>query len=88
MRFDDLRVLRTTSVDFGDGKVVDGGVQPWACGAPGVPNPYVLTVPTHTYRAAGTYTVTVSATTAVCSLEDNDLGPDEPAEVRPNIVVP
>ncbi|HEY3240866.1 MAG TPA: hypothetical protein VGL92_14955, partial [Acidimicrobiia bacterium] len=55
MRFDDLRVLRTTSVDFGDGKVVDGGVQPWACGAPGVPNPYVLTVPTHTYRAAGTY---------------------------------
>lgn len=88
VHFEDFRVLRTARVDFGDGKAVDGAVQPWACGAPDAPNPYVVTVPTYAYRAPGSYVITVTATTAACSLEDDDWGPDEPAEVRLNISVP
>lgn len=87
-RFEDARVLRAVRVDFGDGTVLPGDVQPWECGAPGAPNPYELMLPAHTYGSPGTYAVTVVATTATCSPDDDDWGPEAHSEVRLSVVAP
>jgi capsular exopolysaccharide synthesis family protein len=82
------RVLRAVRIDYGDGKVVEPGIEEWACWAPGAPNPYVLTAPTRSYGATGTYSVTVTVTTATCSPDDDDWGPEENAEIRLTLSVP
>jgi hypothetical protein len=87
-RFADARVLRAVRADLGDGTVVDGKVEPWACNAPGAPNPYVLSLPAHTYRSPGTYRIRILATTAACSPDDDDWGVEQSAEVQLSVVVP
>ncbi|HLF40318.1 MAG TPA: PKD domain-containing protein [Acidimicrobiia bacterium] len=84
----DGRVLYSVLVDFGDGAVLPGSVSPWACNDPAAPNPHTLPLPGHTYRAPGTYQVTVAVSTAKCIPTDDDWGPRESAEVTVQIVVP
>lgn len=87
-RFDDSRVLRGVSVDFGDGNVVPAAVQEVECNDPAAPNPYELALPAHTYASPGTYPLTVVATTATCTPDDDDWGLEEQAEVRISMVAP
>ena len=87
-RVNDARVLRRVRVDFGDGTVRPGDVPPWECGSSGVANPYDVLLPGHTYRSSGAYVVTVVATTATCSPDDDDWGPEESSEVRLRVVAP
>ena len=88
VRVDGARVLRRVRVDFGDGTVRPGEVPPWECGSTGVANPYDVQWPAHTYRSSAAYVVTVVATTATCSPDDDDWGPEESSEVHLGIAAP
>ncbi len=85
-RFEDNRVLRAVRIDFGDGTARTVDVVAWECNAPGAPNPYDVALPAHTYGGPGTYAVTVAATTAACSPDDDDWGAETISEVRLDIV--
>ena len=85
-RVDDGEVLRAVRVDFGDGTSRTLDVVAWECNAPGAPNPYDLVLPAHTYGGPGTYAVGVTVTTAACSPDDDDWGPETVSEVRLDIV--
>ena len=86
--FEDGRVLRAVRIDFGDGTALTVDVVAWDCNAAGAPNPYDVALPAHAYGAPGTYGVTVAATTAACSPDDDDWGPETLSEVRLEIVAP
>ena len=88
-RFEDLRVLRAVRVDYGDGTVLDVEVPALRCNDPAAPERYELPVPVHAYGAAGTYPLTVVATTATCSPDDDDWDPfEERSEVSITLVAP
>jgi hypothetical protein len=87
-RFEDSRVLRAVRIDFGDGTARPVDVVEWVCNDPGAPNLYDVVLPAHSYGAPGAYAVTVTATTAPCSPDDDDWGADSLSEVRLEIVVP
>ena len=72
--FGDTRVLRSVHIDFGDGAAADADVRAWDCWDPAAPNPHVVSGPTHTYAAAGTYRVVITVRTGLCVP-----GQDEPA---------
>jgi hypothetical protein len=86
-RFDDARVLRALHVDFGDGTAQTPEVQPWACNAPDAPDLFDLSLPGHTYGRAGTYVVRATVTTATCSPDDDDWGPETSSQVELTVVV-
>jgi hypothetical protein len=86
--FEDSSVLRAVRIDFGDGTALTVDLVAWDCNAPGAPNPYDVALPAHTYGGPGTYAVAVTATTAVCSPDDDDWGAETLSEVRLDIVAP
>lgn len=88
VRFEDSRVLRAVRIDFGDGTALTVDVVAWDCNAPGAPNPHDVALPAHTYGAPGTYAVTAAVTSATCSPDDDDWGPETLSEVRLDIAAP
>jgi hypothetical protein len=79
-------VLRAVRVDFGDGTASTLDVVAWECNAADAPNPHEVALPAHTYGGPGTYDIIVTATTAACSPDDDDWGPETGSPVRLEIV--
>jgi hypothetical protein len=85
--FGDTRVLRSVYIDFGDGAAADADMRAWDCWDPAAPNPHVVSGPSHTYAAAGTYRVVITVRTGLCAPGQDDPVAGNTAQLPLSLVV-